>query len=304
MKTMQIVLRELIKNEEINSLSEFVANDNFLCLVFFGKDQSLLQQQLNLLSDKFPKGSFVGCSSAGHVAAGLVYDHEIVLTFIIFSKVNFLVSIFENLCPDQSEMIGLKIAKSIPENHHSALVLSEGLNVNGSRLVEGLKKERSDVNYFGGLSGDGYDFKETFVLKDRNLYNNSIILVSFDQNLKVKSSVGGGWSTFGIERVVTKSKNNIVYEIDQKAAIDLYDDFLGEKKVLLPSYGLHFPIFLESEKIVRTLLAVDRENKSLTFAGDVPEMSKIKLMRSSPESLITYSVCTFCSKIVKFIDSK
>lgn len=288
MEIKQFVLREIFNNQELTDLKKFLGNSKFLCLTFYGKKNKFIHDFLNTISIEFPAGEIVGCSSAGHVGKGFVFDDEIVVTFIKFHKTNFNVLFFENVISEKSETIGENLSLQIPSNVKSALLLSEGLNINGSKLVSGLKKIRPLVNFFGGLSGDGFDFKETFILKGNKLYSNSIVLVCFDKNLNIESSVGSGWSSFGAEKEVSRSRDNIIYEIDERPAIEMYDNFLGERKVLLPSYGLHFPVFLEdeNEKIVRTLLAINREDRSLTFAGDVPEKSKIKLMRSTPESLV------------------
>jgi hypothetical protein len=100
----------------------------------------------------------------------------------------------------------------------------------------------------------------------------------------------GGWDSFGIERSVTKSKGNILYEIDNLPALELYKSFLGEKAKELPASGLLFPLSMRKEEnevpVVRTILAVNEEEQSLTFAGDIPEGSYVKLMKANIDRLI------------------
>jgi hypothetical protein len=100
----------------------------------------------------------------------------------------------------------------------------------------------------------------------------------------------GGWDLFGPERMVTKSVANIVYELDNKPALALYKEYLGELASGLPATGLLFPLALKTEAdeepLVRTLLAIDEEAQSLVFAGDVPEGKITQLMRANFDRLI------------------
>jgi hypothetical protein len=101
----------------------------------------------------------------------------------------------------------------------------------------------------------------------------------------------GGWDKFGPERVVTRSDGNILYELDGKPALALYKEYLGEKAKDLPSSGLLFPLSLranasDEKNLVRTLLAVDHEKQSMTFAGDVPQGFRAQLMKANFDRLV------------------
>jgi hypothetical protein len=100
----------------------------------------------------------------------------------------------------------------------------------------------------------------------------------------------GGWDSFGVERKVTSSKANILYSIDNQPALELYKSFLGENAQHLPSSGLLFPLSLRTKEdeqpVVRTILAVNEADQSITFAGDLPEGSYVRLMKANTERLI------------------
>lgn len=100
----------------------------------------------------------------------------------------------------------------------------------------------------------------------------------------------GGWDSFGIERLVSKSDNNVLFELDGKPALSLYKSFLGSEADNLPASGLLFPLSMRTEAnktpLVRTILAVNEEDQSLTFAGDIPEGSYVRLMKANMDRLI------------------
>lgn len=93
----------------------------------------------------------------------------------------------------------------------------------------------------------------------------------------------GGWDRFGPERLVTKSKGNVLYELDGRPALQLYQEYLGNRAAGLPATGLLFPLTIRTSStggkvLVRTILAVDETAQSMTFAGDMPEGVLARLM--------------------------
>jgi hypothetical protein len=106
----------------------------------------------------------------------------------------------------------------------------------------------------------------------------------------VGSASLGGWDPFGPERLITRSSGNILFELDGRSALDLYKLYLGDHAAELPASGLLFPLSLRTREgdagVVRTILAVDEESSSMTFAGDVPEGGYVRLMKANFDRLI------------------
>lgn len=291
---MKIVQKIFKKNYQFNpnELSEEISfiNESHLAIAFINSDKNYWEEILKSISSSFIECHIVGCTTAGHIADDLIYDEEMVITFVKFQKTNFYLKLFENINPQSSFDIGKEIATyGFERKYGSGLVLTEGLNINGSQLVDGMNLYSAFINFFGGLAGDSTKFEKTHIIYNGKFIDNAIAVIYFDKSLIVKTEVGSGWQAFGVDRVVTKSINNVVYEIDSKPALNVYEEYLGEKSKLLPAYGLHFPINLNKNNhdITRTLLAINREEGSLTYAGDVKETSNIKLMKSDSKVLIS-----------------
>jgi hypothetical protein len=289
MKIKQIILKKDSTKKFSEYLDKFECNEKTIALIYFNENKDHWKNVIEEIQKEIPQTTMVGCSTAGHILDDLIYDEELVITLMTFNKTKFKAKLYENISAQNSIESGKKIASDILDKNGSCFIISEGLNINGSKLVDGLNEIKGDHHFFGGLSGDSTNFKETKTLFNGKFYSNSIVAIFFDQNIKIERIVGGGWNTFGVDRVVTKSENNIVYEIDHMPALDLYIEYLGEKHNLLPAYGLHFPLSLMNEKgemVTRTLLGISRENGSLTFAGDIPVNSKVKLMKATQDELI------------------
>jgi hypothetical protein len=174
-------------------------------------------------------------------------------------------------------------------------VISDGKCVNGSELVSGLTEHLPlGVTLTGGLAGDGDRFQETLVIWDGPPEPNKVALVGlYGNRLKVGFGSLGGWDAFGPERLITRSAGNILYELDGQPALELYKKYLGEYAKDLPASGLLFPLSLRTaagESLVRTILGVSETEYSLTFAGDMPQGGRARLMKANFDRLIDGAV--------------
>jgi hypothetical protein len=93
---------------------------------------------------------------------------------------------------------------------------------------------------------------------------------------------------------VTKSSGNVLFEMDGKSALGLYKTYLGPHAEGLPATGLLFPLKLrevgKADGVVRTILSVNEDAQSLTFAGDMPEGAYVQLMKANFDRLIDGAV--------------
>jgi hypothetical protein len=109
--------------------------------------------------------------------------------------------------------------------------------------------------------------------------------------IRIGHGSAGGWDLFGPRRQVTKSTGNVLFELDGQPALDLYERYLGpEDSKGLPGSALLFPIQVHDANrpdsaVVRTVLAVDHEARSMTFAGDVPQGWTAQLMHGNFDRL-------------------
>ncbi|MEK7277154.1 MAG: FIST C-terminal domain-containing protein, partial [Chloroflexota bacterium] len=134
-------------------------------------------------------------------------------------------------------------------------------------------------------------FEETYVLWDDTPEKFVVAALGiYGDHIKVGYGSLGGWDSFGPERLITKSKGNVLFELDGKSALELYKQYLGDHAQGLPATGLLFPLSLrvaeDDTPVVRTILAVSEPEQSMTFAGDVPEGSYARLMKANFDRLV------------------
>jgi hypothetical protein len=240
----------------------------------------------------FPGAYEFGCSTAGEILGVDVTDDSLVATAIAFEHTQIRERHVRIGKAEESFEAGKTLAQALPhEKLIHVLVLSDGQIVNGSELVAGLTRHLpAHVNLTGGLAGDGNRFRETLVLAEGSPQPGTIsVLGLYGDRLKVGYGSLGGWDAFGPERLITKSSGNILYRLDEQPALALYKKYLGEFASDLPASGMLFPLSIrtqEGESFVRTILAVNEAEQSLTFAGDIPHGQHARLMKANFDRLI------------------
>ena len=265
----------------------------FASLEALGGDREIVEE----LRRRFPNATLVGCSTAGEITGTRVLDDSAVATALHFETTRVRQATARVATRDDSYFAGGQLARELDgDDLVHVLVFSEGLKVNGSQLARGLTTGlRPDVKVTGGLAGDGDRFQQTSVLANGQPTEDGVVAIGFyGPNLSIGFGSIGGWDPFGPERLITRSEGNVLYELDGRSALALYRLYLGEHAKDLPSSGLLFPLCLraraDSPPLVRTILAVNEYDQSLTFAGDVPEGSYARLMKANFDRLIDGAV--------------
>jgi hypothetical protein len=260
-------------------------------VVFAFADDAFFQTEAcySQLRGMYPQAHILGCSSSGSVLDTSISDGDVVATAIKFARGSVRLVVADLSDTSDVGVVGASLMEQLKaDDLHHVFVLSDGLKVNGSALAQGLNT--AGVSVTGGLAGDGARFGATWVMADGAARQGRIAALGFYGDMRVRSGCFAGWQEFGAERVVSRSVGNVVYEIDGEPALALYKKYLGEQAAGLPGTGLRFPLSVQASKsghaLIRTLLAIDEAEQSLTFAGDVPQGHLCKLMRTNLDSLI------------------
>lgn len=252
-----------------------------------GKLQSTLKQ-------RYPTAQIIGCTTSGEISPNGVFDDSIQITAIQWQKVIQRVAQSKSSNMQDSFETAVNLAKQLKaDTLRTVLVISDGLNVNGSELISGFQSVLGDIPIIGGLAGDGGAFVKTLQLFNDTISDRMVIAVGlYGDALVTASGALGGWRPYGPPRKVTKSNKNVVYELDGKPALSLYQMYIGAAfSKGLPGSGLKFPLAVIEEgkrdvERIRTLLSVDPKENSLTFAGNVEEGITVRLCQTNHDRLV------------------
>lgn len=265
---------------------------NFICL-FFSPDKAD-SPVLRELCAAFKDVPVIGCSTAGEISDTKLSDSAISLMAVNFEKTKLRIAgetvESAEACYEKSRVLAQRLQA---DDLAGVFILAPGLNVNGSAITRGFSSVLgSKVSISGGLAGDKTSFSKTYTLMNGAISENTIVAVGFyGEHIRIGTGSKGGWAPFGPARRITKADGNLLYQLDDNPALDLYKQYLGEKAEQLPYSGLLYPFsILEDDQsetgLIRTILDVNHESKSLILAGDMPEGKMVRLMHADVDQLI------------------
>lgn len=262
-------------------------------VLVFGAPEALSGGVLEAIAGDYPEAFLAGCSTAGEIAGTQVFDGSVVSTAVQFEHTRIVAAELDLTQASDSRDAGSRLAARLPSDGlQHVVVLSDGLNVNGSELVRGLvDRLPPDIQVTGGLAGDGERFESTLVFLGPEPRSHRVVAFGFyGERFAVGYGSLGGWDPFGPERLITRSSGNVLMELDGRSALGLYKKYLGHYAAELPASALLFPLSLRSPNgdsgVVRTIQSIDEERDCMSFAGDVPEGYYARLMKANFERLI------------------
>ncbi len=263
-------------------------------LVLLFGSPSVLKEQCHLdeIKKAYPNAHLLGCSTGGEIYDTQVFDDSLVATAIQFEDTQVRGLRIKLSDRDSSFEVGKQLAHELDKKGLvHVFVLSDGLSVNGGELIAGLAKHLpAHVAITGGLAGDGDRFQETLVFWDSAPEKDVIAVLGFyGDRLRVGYAALGGWDPFGPERLITRSKGNVLYELDGKSALKLYKTYLGDMPVWLIPLSLRIPG--RATPIVRTVVSFNEDEQSMTVSGgDLAEGVYARFMKANFDRLVNGAI--------------
>ncbi len=178
------------------------------------------------------------------------------------------------------------------------IVLGSGLERNGDELVAGISAATGGAVHapvFGGLAGDDSDFLSTFVFDRVMLEEHGALVLAMDTGKVSMEGVAiGGWVGIGASKQVTRARGNVVHAIGGQPALDVYLDYLDIREDDMPRFGVDYPLLVKSGQstVLRAVMGVNKEERSLSFAGTVPE-----------GAMVQFSVCPGSEVVESTVES-
>ena len=265
-------LSEYIKEQNIQN-----SNNTFI-QIFYSQieDDNLVLDIKNYINELLPNSSIMGTSTAGVIHNNKVKNHEIIISFSVFEKSNTSIVDYKNL---SIEVIVDNIKKNLIQNNTKLLIVFVNtFTLNANYLIKKINEQIPNIIIAGGNSGDDFAFEKGLVFSNTNDNTDIVITAIHSDDLKISTNYLLNWQTIGKEMTITKSKENIIYEIDNVNAVQKYKEYLGfDVANNLPESGIEFPlIFKENNvEIARAPIGLG-DNGSIIVAGNIEEGTNIK----------------------------
>lgn len=261
-------------------------------LVYVFGNQDILQTKgrLEEIQEMYPSADIVVCSTSNEIYNGQVFNGSIVLSAIYFEYTKIqAVTINLRDVKDSFDM-GTHISAMIEKDDlRHLMIFTDGNQIDPAHLLTGLHFNiSSSIPITGGLAGNNTNTTITG-LNDVGEEGNIVGVAFYGEKINIGHACHGGWTPFGPERFITKSEDNILYELDHIPIYDFYSKYLEgiveDMKEAAKIYPFGLATASGEDRLIRAFLRFD-ENKNAVFAGDMPEGSKVRLLRTNINHLL------------------
>jgi hypothetical protein len=234
-----------------------------------------------------------GASTSGEITNDEVHERSIAVMLLDISRDAYRLNVFDGK-GKTSNQVGQSVAEwaETVYDDPAFMVISAGLRADGEQIVKGIISTMGrQVPLFGGVAGDDLRREETFVFNASQVIANGVLALIFDQNaIEFQGVAISGWKGIGTPKTITKAEGNIVYRIDNEPALDVYNKYLN----LGGDYNLaaEYPIRLirdDGSSVMRAVRRVN-EDKSIVFAGTVPEGEKVRFSMAPGFEVIEHTL--------------
>ncbi len=178
-------------------------------------------------------------------------------------------------------------------------VFPDGTTVNFDHFFAGLEENLSSDRFlpiWGGGASDNFALVQTYQYCDDEIASDGVAYTLLSGEAQPASTIGIGYIPIGGERTVTRSRGNVIYEIDGKPTLEVLQEYLPDYALAKDwqSYAITFalcfraPSYIKDEEyVVRTILSVDEGDGSATVQTEVQEGTSVWFSSRDQEKVTT-----------------
>ncbi|MGL1887814.1 MAG: FIST C-terminal domain-containing protein [Reichenbachiella sp.] len=276
-----------------NNISDNNLGENANLVLAFGNYELIKRQdRFDELRAFYPNANIVSCSSAGEIINDEVHDSAIIVSALYFEKTVLQCIQVDITDVKDSFDAGTHLSADLIKDEIKALlVMASNITFNADHLLTGINFNLSDhVPILGGMaSGQGMN-DMTLVGLNEPPSNGKVVAIGLSgDHIEIGHSVDYGWSPFGAEKFITRVEDQQLYEVDGKPIYSFYEQYLNglvDLKEHIISYPIGIKIENQERRMIRSVLKVNQEKKSILYAGNLKVGDNIRMMKTTKTKLI------------------
>ncbi|MCR5210315.1 MAG: response regulator [Lachnospiraceae bacterium] len=259
-----------------------------------------------LFYEILPDTKIAGLTTTSEICDGVLSDHNITVTFLLFEKSSVRVLTYDTSrvsMPDIGSDITALADRT--DNLRAIQIFINGVISGLSTMLDQIRPADKSIEVIGACAGvranSGYTRDDQFVIGDKALKTGVIAIMYCGKELCAFSSYTIGWSPLGSSHHITSIEDSRkVLTIDGKPAADIYLKYLSvpRDKYFL-SNTAEFPLIVSKygKFVARSVIDID-ESGAITLGGDVHPDENIRLSYGSKGGILQAS-----SKAIRQLDS-
>jgi len=288
------------KEASLNALQQgnMVKPDFVFVFATVGYNQQVLIQAIR---DETSGAPLSGCSGEGIITQGMVAETNfgVCVMAIASDELRFANCYVKNLAVG-FEMAGERLAAEVrpllADDSIACFLFVDGLVFDFDPFRESFERSLghdTPLPLFGGLAADNWSTRKTYQYHDDQVFSEGISCVLMSGNGDVAWGVNHGCVPVGTKRTVTRSKGNIIYEIDGIPALEALKDYVEDdsesqwnKVTLNLCLGFKAPEYLKrdyGEFVIRYMMAKNDSEGYVTIQSDVKDGTELWIMRRDKE---------------------
>ena len=246
-----------------------------------------------------------GCSGEGTIGGNYADEsnHSVVVMAISSDELRWRNGLATGLSTDSragGQQVAQSLSSDVSADAVGLFVFPDGTTVNFDEFFAGLEGDLSSDRFlpiWGGGAGDNLAMRQTYQYCDDEVVSDGVAYALLSGEALPAWAIDVGYVPIGGERKVTRSKGNIIYEIDGKPAVEVLQEYLPDPALaenwgarLANSFALCFraPNYIKDEDyIFRAVLSVNKAEGSLTLATEIQEGTSVWFSSRNQEKVTT-----------------
>ncbi len=235
-----------------------------------------------------------GATTGGEFIDGDIEAGSIAILLLDINTAYFKILIEDVHQKDPASVAKLMAETAVTQFKNPAFILSYGVHVEtgleiGESVVRGIEDVvGKNVSIWGGVAGDDFEFKKTFVFSNRQSYNQAILMLVLDADkILVKGQAASGWKAVGTEKTLTKTVDNWLHTIDDQPAADMVLKYMGLSltKEQAETFNPGITVFSiqrdEGEPVMRSSGVINWDDRSIAVTGNIKQGDRMPLLLPS-----------------------
>ncbi len=230
----------------------------------------------------------VGCTTDGELssAGGFAEDSAVVAVFCGDDLRARMV-----VATDLSADIDGAVARAFADDPDvgapaACMVFADGPTVDAVAVVRAMAgRLPAGTPMFGGTAADQRRMTATRQFAGTRVLGDCAVAVMLYGEVAIGVGVQSGWAPLGNTGTVTRSRDNVVYEIDGQPAGEFYRKYFGEGVELSPDHPL--AVGDGATFYLRAPLGPADSPGAISFAGAVPEGAQVRITAASRDEVVS-----------------
>lgn len=247
------------------------------------------QDILDAILQQFPALELVGCTTDGEISSEMGFQQDS-LTLMLFcsDEVEIRAAVERNLSTAIAEKSQAVVRAAQAKMTHPVrlcLAFPDGTRANTSAIVEGLQAALGPVPLLGGVAAEKPKAEQTYQFCGREVLQDALPILLLGGNLLLSHGFASGWRPIGQRYPVTEAQGNIIYTINHRPALALYQHYFEDY-----SSDAAYPLAVfspgEENFFLRGSLSNDPKLGSLTMGGNVPMGAEVQVTEASRDDVV------------------